>query len=218
MGSHAGNRNNPGSVSQYRGSSCSIFDLPFLQQPRPAVGANVRKCQLGCCDSLHGEGCVVSATGVQAALLADVGASGRLRVAPCAAPYKRPILSHGSFRISSQVQAALNRLLFDCHRWGYDTQLCETAKQDDFGWGFGPETDPRESVSSNAPFLRRPGDRHAPCATTTSWMTAATSSRYFLSSADDSLNLNLSCFCSASISASSNRADRSSVHPPGMTT
>ena len=61
--------------------------------------------QIGCCDSLHGQGCVVSAADVQAALLADVGAAGRFRVAPCAAPCKRPILGHGSFRISSPVQA-----------------------------------------------------------------------------------------------------------------
>ena len=96
-------------------ASCQIFDLLFLQQIRPAVGAHIRRDQLHRCDGLHGEGSVVSATGVQAALLADVGASGRLRVAPCAAPCKRPILGHGFFRISSQVQAASNRLLFDCH-------------------------------------------------------------------------------------------------------
>ena len=66
--------------------SCSLFDLPFLQQPRPAVGAHVRRSQLNCCDGLQGEGSVVSAAGVQAALLADVGTAGRLRVAPCAAP------------------------------------------------------------------------------------------------------------------------------------
>ena len=29
---------------------------------------------------------------------------------------------------------------FDCHRWRYDTQFCETAKQDGFGGVFGPET------------------------------------------------------------------------------
>ena len=71
---------------------------------------------------------------------------------------QRPIPGHGSFRISSQVQAASNRLLFDCHRWPYDTQFCETAKQDGFGRGFGPETGPLENVSSNARFLRRHGD------------------------------------------------------------
>ena len=55
-----------------------------------------RRGQLGCRDSrLHGEGCVVSATGVQAALLADVRAAGRFRVAPCTAPCKRLILGHG---------------------------------------------------------------------------------------------------------------------------
>ena len=42
-----------------------------------------------------------------------------------------------------------SRLLFDCHRWRYDTQFCETAKQDGFGRGFGPETGPRESVSDD---------------------------------------------------------------------
>ena len=88
----------------------------------------------------------------------NVGAADRLRVAPSAAPCKRPILGHGSFRISNQVQAASNRLLFDCHRWRYDTQFCETAKQDGFGRGFGPETGPLESVSSNARFLRHHGD------------------------------------------------------------
>ena len=120
--------------------------------------AHVRRGQLDCCDGLQGEGCVVSAAGVQAALLADVGATGRLRVAPCAAPCQRPILGHGSFRISSQVQAASNCLLFDCHRWRYDTQFCETTKQDGFGGVSGPETGPLESVSSNARFMRRPGD------------------------------------------------------------
>ena len=120
-------------------ASCQIFDLLFLQQLCPAVGAHVRRGQLDCCDGLHGEGCVVSTAGVQAALLADVGAAGRLRVAPCAAPCKRPILG----RSSSQVQAASRCLLFDCHRWRYDPQFCETtAKQDGFGRGFGPETGP----------------------------------------------------------------------------
>ena len=59
-----------------------IFGLSFLQQPRSAVGAYVRRGQLDCCDGLQGEGCVVSAAGVQAALLADAGAAGRLRAAP----------------------------------------------------------------------------------------------------------------------------------------
>ena len=45
------------------------------------------------------------AAGVQAALLTDVGAAGRLRVAPCAAPCKCPMLDHGSFRIFGPVQA-----------------------------------------------------------------------------------------------------------------
>ena len=76
--------------------SGSVFDLQCLQQPRSAFGANVRRDQLDCCDSLHGEGCVISAAGVQAALLADVGAAGRFRVAPCAAPCKCPILGHNS--------------------------------------------------------------------------------------------------------------------------
>ena len=122
-----------------RSSSRQSSLRKFLQQLRPAVGAHVRRGQLDCCDGLQGEGSVVSAAGVQAALLADVGAAGRLRVAPCAAPCKRPILG----RSSSQVQAASRRLLFDFHRWRYDTQFCETtAKQDGFGRGFGPETGP----------------------------------------------------------------------------
>ena len=108
----------------------------------PAGGAHVRRGQLDCCDGLHGEGCVVSAAGVQAALLADVGAADWLRAAPCAAPCKRPILGHGSLRISSLVQAASNRLLFDCHRWRYDTQFCETAKQDGFGGVLAPKPGP----------------------------------------------------------------------------
>ena len=82
-----------------------IFDLLFLQQPRPAVGADIRRGQLNYCDGLWGEGYVVSAAGVQAALLADVGGTGRLRVAPGAAPCKCPMLDHGSFRISGPVQA-----------------------------------------------------------------------------------------------------------------
>ena len=78
---------------------------PFLQQPRPAVGTYVRRGQLDCCDGLQGKGSVVAAAGVQSALLADVGAAGRLRVAPCAAPCKCPMLDHGSFRIFGPVQA-----------------------------------------------------------------------------------------------------------------
>ena len=49
---------------------------------------------IDCCDSLHDEGPVVSTAGVHAALLADIEAAGRLRVAPCAAPCERPILGH----------------------------------------------------------------------------------------------------------------------------
>ena len=56
--------------------------------PRPGAkhrpSYDRRRGQFDCCDGLHGEGSVVSAAGVQAALLADVGAAGRFRVAPCA--------------------------------------------------------------------------------------------------------------------------------------
>ena len=53
----------------------------------------------------RGAGSVISAAGVQAALLADVGTASRIRVAPCAAPCKCPMLDHSSFRISSQALA-----------------------------------------------------------------------------------------------------------------
>ena len=41
----------------------SILGLQFLQQPRPAVGAYVRRGQLNCCDGLQGS--VFPAAGVQ---------------------------------------------------------------------------------------------------------------------------------------------------------
>ena len=138
-----------------RSSSRQSSLRKFLQQLRPAVGAHVRRGQLDCCDGLHGEGYVVSTAGVQAALLADVGAAGRLRVAPCAAPCKRPILG----RSSSQVQVASRRLLFNCHRWRYDTQFCETAKQDGFGRGFGPETGPWKASRPKRSFFETPSRR-----------------------------------------------------------
>ena len=46
----------------------SILGLQFLQQPRPAVGAYVRRGQLNCCDGLQGEGSVFPAAGVQAGI------------------------------------------------------------------------------------------------------------------------------------------------------
>ena len=49
-------------------------------------------------------------------------------------------------------------LIWNCLRWRHETRFCETAKQDGFGRGFGPETAPLESVSSKPRFLRRPGD------------------------------------------------------------
>ena len=104
--------------SNLRRGTLQALRVPNKPRPLRIVAQTVRKWfQLGC---FFMTACMVRVasfppTGVQAELLADVGASARLRVAPCAAPCKRPILGHGFFRIFSQVQAAANRLLFDCH-------------------------------------------------------------------------------------------------------